>query len=356
MSEAKDLFFGQDISEIIAGLPNEVDTLADKRILIAGGGGFLGRYFLAIFDHLNNNVLDKPCQVCMLDNFRVANPALVGALGEWGEMFTADICRDPLPDGNFDWIIHAAGIASPYYYRAYPLETLEVATVGTQRLLERAKQSHAKFLYFSSSEIYGDPDPTHVPTLESYRGNVSTLGPRACYDEGKRVGETYCYIYHDYYGVLTNIVRPFNVYGPGMQKSDYRVMPNFAAQIASEKPLMIYGDGRQTRTFCYIVDAMIGFFRVLLKGVPGEAYNIGNPNPEVSMNDLAAAFVRVSPVSVAVQTTEYPDSYPADEPMRRCPDIRKASLQLDYHPRVGLEEGVSRFLEWALPRYRAEDD
>ena len=355
MSDLDNLFYGNDLIEVVAALPKEVETLSGRRILIAGGGGFLGRYFLAIFDHLNDQVLDEPCQICILDNFKVTNPTLVGTLGEWGETFAVDICRDPLPEGHFDWIIHAAGIASPYYYRAYPLETLEVATVGTQRLLERAKQTHAKFLYFSSSEIYGDPDPTHVPTLESYRGNVSTLGPRACYDEGKRVGETYCYIYHDYYGVHTSIVRPFNVYGPGMQKSDYRVMPNFAAQIAAEKPLMIYGDGQQTRTFCYIVDAMIGFFRVLLKGVPGEVYNIGNPNPEVSMNDLAAAFAKISPNSVTVQATEYPDSYPADEPMRRCPDIRKASLQLDYDPQVGLEEGVRRFLEWALPRYSTED-
>ena len=141
-----------------------------------------------------------------------------------------------------------------------------------------------------------------------------------------------------------------------MQKSDYRVMPNYAAQIAAKKPLMIYGDGQQTRTFCYIVDAMIGFFRVLLNGVPGEVYNIGNPKPEVTMNELAAAFAKISPTSVAVQTTEYPDSYPADEPMRRCPDIRKASLQLDYDPQVNLEEGIRRFLEWALPRYRTEDD
>ena len=141
-----------------------------------------------------------------------------------------------------------------------------------------------------------------------------------------------------------------------MQKSDYRVMPNYAAQIAAKKPLMIYGDGQQTRTFCYIVDAMIGFFRVLLKGVPGEVYNIGNPKPEVTMNDLAGAFAKISPISVTVQTTEYPDSYPADEPMRRCPDIRKASLQLDYDPQVNLKEGIRRFLEWALPRYRTEDD
>ena len=354
MSPINALFLESDLSEIIAGLPLEVADLAGKRVLIAGGGGFLGRYFLAVFSHLNNKILKRPCHVCMLDNFRVADSSLIGTLGDWGESFTADICRDPLPEGKFDLIIHAAGIASPYYYRAYPLETLEVATVGTQRLLECAKQSRARFMYFSSSEIYGDPDAAFVPTQENYRGNVSTLGPRACYDEGKRVGETYCYIYNDYYGVHTNIVRPFNIFGPGMQKSDYRVMPNFAAQIAAGNPLMIYGDGLQTRTFCYIVDAMIGFFRVLLKGMPGEVYNIGNPSPEVSMHDLAAAFAGVSPVEVTVQTTQYPDSYPADEPMRRCPDIRKALLQLDYKPSVALEDGLKRFLDWALPRYRAE--
>lgn len=350
------LFLENDLTEIVVGLPPEVSNFAGQRILLAGGGGFLGRYFLAIFQKLNEEVLDRPCQICMLDNFRVADPALVQSLGDWGEMFQADICRDTLPDGKFDSVIHAAGIASPFYYRAYPLETLEVATVGTQRLLECAKQSQANFIYFSSSEIYGDPDQGHVPTMESYRGNVSTLGPRACYDEGKRVGETYCYIYHDYFGVHTNIVRPFNVYGPGMQKSDYRVMPNFAAQIAANDPLMIYGDGNQTRTFCYIVDAMIGFFRIILKGVPGEVYNIGNPNPEVSMNTLAETFKRVSPVNVRTQTTEYPDSYPADEPMRRCPDIRKAQLQLEYNPSVSLEDGVERFLTWSIPRYRAELD
>ena len=355
MTRSKALFLESDLSEIVAGLPPEVLNLAGKRVLLAGGGGFLGRYFLAIFSHLNNEILKSPCTVCMLDNYRVADPSLIGTLNDWGESFSADICRDPMPEGDFDIIIHAAGIASPFYYRAYPLETLEVATVGTQRLLEYAKQSRAKFVFFSSSEIYGDPEPIHIPTQENYRGNVSTLGPRACYDEGKRVGETYCYIYHDYYGVHTNIVRPFNVYGPGMQKSDYRVMPNFAAQIAAGNPLMIYGNGQQTRTFCYIVDAMIGFFRVLLRGLPGEVYNIGNPAPEVSMKDLAKTFEIVSPKKVTVQSTEYPDSYPADEPMRRCPDIRKAMEHLNYRPGVKLEDGVQRFLDWALPRYATED-
>ena len=348
-----DLILEDDLDEIIDSLLTELEGLAGKKILIAGGAGFLGRYFLAIFERLNNGILEKPCQLTILDNFRLVDKALFGKLGKWAEITHADICRDPIPDDSFDWVIHAAGIASPYYYRAHPLDTLEVATVGTQRLLRAAQETKARFVYFSSSEIYGDPGPSHVPTKESYRGNVSTQGPRACYDEGKRVGETYCYIFHDYFDIHTNIIRPFNVYGPGMQRSDYRVMPNFAAQIAEGEPLMIYGDGQQTRTFCYVADAMIGFMRVLLKGLPGEVYNIGNPRPEVSINELADAFEVNSPVPVRRQRTEYPESYPADEPMRRCPNIQKAELHLGFRPKIGLEEGVKRFLSWAVPNYQA---
>ena len=164
---------------------------------------------------------------------------------------------------DLDYIIHAAGIASPYYYRAYPLETLEVAIHGTQNMLKVAKAKSAKLTFFSSSEIYGDPDPKNIPTKESYRGNVSCTGPRACYDESKRVGETLCNIYHSLHGVHTNTIRPFNVFGPGMQETDYRVLPNFASRIKGNIPLQIYGNGEQTRTFCYITDAMEGFIRVV---------------------------------------------------------------------------------------------
>ncbi len=350
------LMLDSDIAEIVAGLPNEVHDLAGAKVLLAGGGGFLGRYFLKIFKMLNEDVLAKPCALTILDNFKVADPTLLDQIGAVGTLVTADVSHDPLPDEDFDYVIQAAGIASPYYYRAYPLETLEVATVGTKRLLDLAKKSGARFTFFSSSEIYGDPDPKHVPTSESYRGNVASLGPRACYDEGKRLGETYCYVFHDHFGLHTNIIRPFNVYGPGMQMTDYRVMPNFAAQVADGKPLTVYGDGHQTRTFCYIADAMIGFMRVILKGVPGEVYNIGNPKPEVTMMTLAETFVDRADRDIGINVIEYPDSYPADEPMRRCPDIRKAALQLDYTPAVGLDEGVGRFLTWALPHYRAQLD
>jgi UDP-glucuronate decarboxylase len=253
--------------------------------------------------------------------------------------------------GKVDFIFHMAGIASPYYYRAFPLETLDVAITGTRKMLDMAKDKGAKLIFFSSSEIYGDPDSKHVPTAESYRGNVSCLGPRACYDESKRVGETLCRIYHTQFGVDTAMIRPFNVYGPGMQEKDYRVLPNFASRIKNEQPLKIYGSGNQTRTFCYITDAVAGFMKVAAHGVPGEPYNIGNPTPELSMLELAKEIEKVLGQKVAVDIVEYPDSYPADEPNRRCPDISKSNLQLGYQPRVTLQDGLKRFMDYSLRTY-----
>jgi UDP-glucuronate decarboxylase len=226
-----------------------------------------------------------------------------------------------------------------------------VATAGTKNMLTLAERHGARFAFFSSSEIYGDPDAKHVPTPESYRGNVSAQGPRACYDESKRVGETLCYVFHESKGLATNTIRPFNVYGPGMQETDYRVMPNFASLIKAGRPLHVYGSGNQTRTFCYVTDAMNGFLRVITDGVPGEAYNIGNPKPEISMLDLVKTMEKVLGRKIDHRLMEYPDSYPADEPQRRCPDITKARRQIGFAPKVTLEEGLRRFLGWTDRTY-----
>jgi UDP-glucuronate decarboxylase len=250
-----------------------------------------------------------------------------------------------------DYIIHAAGIASPFHYRRYPLETLGVAIDGTRNLLELARTKRSRFAFFSSSEIYGDPDPAHVPTMESYRGNVASMGPRACYDESKRVGETLCHIYHDSFDVETVCIRPFNVYGPGMREADYRVLPNFASAIKAGRPLRVYGTGRQTRTYCYVTDAMTGFFLAVLKGLPGHPYNIGASSPEVSVHQLVEAIEKALGRELERQVIEHPDSYPADEPQRRCPDLRKAMTHLDYRPERGLEEGLKRFLDWTQHHY-----
>ncbi len=344
-----------DIEEITRRLTGPAQALAGKTVLLTGGRGFLGRYFMEIFAHLNKTVLDEPVKVVALDNLITAGKegAEIPALDNVS-FINHDVIQPFEWDGPLDYVIHAAGIASPYYYRAYPLETLEVAITGTRRMLELADSHGARFTFFSSSEIYGDPDPKHVPMAESYRGNVSCQGPRACYDESKRVGETLCHIFHTMHGTKTNTIRPFNVFGPGMQETDYRVLPNFASRIKAGKPLNVYGTGDQTRTFCYITDAMVGFTLVILKGVPGEAYNIGNPTPEISMVELVTRIGKVSSQAVEHNIVEYPDSYPADEPNRRAPDIRKAKLQLEFKPEVDLDDGLKRFLDWSETVYTGE--
>ncbi len=337
-----------DITEIVERLRNEVQAFSGKTVLLTGGRGFLGRYFMEVFGALNDGVLDEPVKLVAMDNMITAGKegARVPELPNV-ESIEHDVTQPFEWDRSLDYVIHAAGIASPYYYRAYPLETLEVAITGTRRMLELADKHDARFTFFSSSEIYGDPDPKHVPMAESYRGNVSCQGPRACYDESKRVGETLCYIFHGTSGTHTNTIRPFNVFGPGMQETDYRVLPNFASRIKGGLPLHVYGTGNQTRTFCYITDAIVGFLRVVLEGVAGEAYNIGNPEPEISVLDLVKRIEKVSSRPVAYNVVEYPDSYPADEPNRRAPDIRKARLQLNYAPAVLLDDGLKRFLDWS---------
>lgn len=341
-----------DIAEIAAGLENEAESFSGKRVLISGGQGFLGRYFCSIFAHMNDHMLDEPCQVVALDNLITGRP-LDDDIASRPDIHIVDhdVIQPYKSDDKVDFIIHAAGIASPFHYRAHPLETLQVAITGTQHLMETARDHGARLVFMSSSEIYGDPDPKHVPTPESYRGNVSSQGPRACYDESKRVGETLCYIFHEHFGVHTNAIRPFNVYGPGMQPTDYRVLPNFAARIVSGERLQVYGTGNQTRTYCYVTDAMIGFTKVVARGVPGEVYNIGNPKPEISVLELVEHIETALGRSVDHDVIEHPDSYPADEPMRRCPDIRKAREQLAYTPEVDLASGLKRFLDWAQQSY-----
>lgn len=350
-----EFLLSSDIDEIVSNLGDVAYEFQGKTILLAGGQGFLGRYFMSVFSHLNEKKFETPCKIIVIDNLITSGKAGQEKNNQPSvEYIQHDISKPLTIDTRLDFVIHCAGIASPYYYRKYPLETLDVAINGNRNLLELAKDNLARYTFFSSSEIYGDPDPKHIPTEESYRGNVSSQGPRACYDESKRMGETLCYVYHNLHGVSTNIIRPFNVYGPGMQEADYRVLPNFASRIKAGSPLKVYGGGNQTRTFCYVSDAINGFLRVICKGVPGETYNIGNPNPEISMVELVEYCSAALGREVEHTLIEYPDSYPADEPNRRCPDIRKARLQIEYEPAVDLKTGLKRFLSWADENYTGE--
>ena len=340
-----------DLEDIAHRLGDAAQQLAGKTIVLAGARGFLGTHFVELFALLNERVLEKPCSVIALDNL-LTSAGLQDDAPRPNVRFVRHDVNQPFDwDGPLDYVIHAAGIASPFFYRAYPLEALFVSIAGTRNLLELATRKHARFMFFSSSEIYGDPDAKHVPTPESYRGYVASRGPRACYDEGKRVGETLVYVFHEKFGTDATTVRPFNVYGPGMSERDYRVLPSFASRIKGARPLSVYGSGAQTRTFCYVADALLGFMLTLLRGAAGEVYNIGNPVPEISMLELVRRIESVLGRKLDTNVIEYPDSYPADEPMRRCPDIRKARLQLGYDPAVDLDEGLRRFLGWTEAAY-----
>lgn len=341
----------QDIQSIVDRIAPVAEVFAGKNILVIGGLGFLGRNFRTVFDKLNEQVLSEPCKIIAVDSM-ITGTNTPSDKTKDNNIYVHHDIREPLEvKEKLDFIIHCAGVASPFYYRRFPVETIEVATLGTKNILELGKRDGARVLFFSSSEIYGDPLPQYIPTKEDYKGNVACIGPRACYDESKRLGETMCYIYSEYFDTHTTIVRPFNVYGPGMRERDYRVLPNFASAIKAGRPLSIYASGQQTRTYCYLADAIVGFLLALIKGGRGEAYNIGNPNPELSVYQLADMIADVTGLDFARSQQDYPDSYPADEPQRRCPDISKAIADLGYSPEVPIESGLKRFFEWTQATY-----
>jgi len=277
----------EDINNIVRDLGNLCKKFEGKTILITGGAGFLGKYLVWFLIFLNKNILERPCKIIILDNF------ITGIKGSLEEnentiIIEQDISKPFKIEGNIDYILHAASIAAPLFYNKYRLETIDVGFIGTKNLLELAKEKKIKsFLFFSTSEIYGNPDSKSIPTPETYFGNVSCTGPRAAYDEPKRIGETLCMTYADMYNLPIKIVRPFNVFGPGMRFDDGRGAINFVVSALRGEKIPVYGDGRNTRTWTYISDAITAFFQVLLSDHNGEAFNVGSDEQEIEMRHLA---------------------------------------------------------------------
>lgn len=342
----------QDIKAIINGVGDDIKKLECKEIFITGGSGFLGSWFVAVFDYLNDNMFKKPCTVFSMDSGIACDGsnAIVEKLSK-NILFRQDDISTAKISGSVNYIIHAAGIASPVYYRKFPIETIDGMVLGLSNLLKFSVRNKIEgMLYFSSSEMYGNPRPENVPTGEDYNGNVSCTGPRSCYDESKRMGETMCVAYHKIHGVPVNWVRPFNVYGPGMRKTDDRVVPKFIYQMLQDKDITVHSPGIQTRTFCYITDAITGFLKAMLHEKKGEVYNIGNDYPELSVNQLAIMMKNLFHTDSKIIEVEMPEEYPRDQAQRRCPDLEKARVMLRYDPRVKIDDGLSRTWEWCVDK------
>jgi len=347
----------EDISNIAEELRPVAEKLSGKTLLITGGAGFLGNYFLLAIDYLNKNMLAEPCKVISVDNF-ITGLKYQMPEGQNFRSIKHDIVKPLKIDEKIDYIIHAAGIGSPKFYRIYKIETIDVGVLGTKNMLEMAMEKKVKsFMFFSSSEVYGDPDSRFVPTPETYNGNVSCTGPRSNYDESKRLGETLCVAYNEMHNIPVKMVRPFNVYGPGMREDDYRVIPNFVANAFKGNPLPVYGEGNQTRTFCYITDAMVGFFRVLLSEHNKESFNVGTEEGETSMEELAYLIADI--LDNKVQVKKAPglnDAYGKSDPKRRCPDTAKIRTLLGFQPKVDLRTGLKRFIKWATEEYSIKSE
>jgi dTDP-glucose 4,6-dehydratase/UDP-glucuronate decarboxylase len=340
----------QDINEIINKIDNS--RFSGKTILLTGAGGFLGTYFVHYFTILNDKkLLNEPCKLCLVENFIRGVPDWFDSIRgrEDVQIIEGDINKQlDLPKSDF--VIHAATIASPTYYRLYPIETMDANVIGLRNLLDFVKENPCEsFLFFSTSEIYGDPDPENIPTKETYRGNVSCTGPRACYDESKRYGETLCVNFHQQYNIPIKVARPFNNYGPGLRLEDKRVIPDFFSNILNDNKIEILSDGHVTRTFCYISDAITGYLQILLSEHNGEAFNIGTENPEITMLDLAKT---ISKIVKGNDEFEYEHkvsadkNYLTDNPQKRCPDLTKSKTMLGYNPQVTLEDGLTRIYNY----------
>ena len=324
------------------------------RSLVTGGAGFVG-------SHLCDRLLEKGHEVICCDNVLTgdvqniehlrshprfafvrhdvtlpADPSiLINRMAEWrGDEVRA------IP--NLDYVFHLASPASPKHYAQYPLATLRVGALGTWNALELARATGASFLLSSTSEVYGDPEVSPQP--ETYWGRVNPVGPRSVYDEAKRYAEALTMAYGPYYGLEIRVARIFNTYGARMREDDGRALPNFMMQALRGEPLTVYGDGSQTRSLCYVSDTVEGLLRLMLSDETGPV-NIGNPE-EITMKELAEKIIQITETSSSILF----EPLPQDDPTRRCPDISKAAMQLNWHPQVTLREGLTK----VLPYFRSK--
>jgi UDP-glucuronate decarboxylase len=312
---------------------NAIDgtQLENKKTLIIGSAGFIGRYLVEFFNYFDLKYITMDISDDTISKQHIK----------------FNLCEELKLQESFDFVINCAGIASPVYYMKKPIQTLDVSYLGTKNILDFCNKIEAKsVIMFSSSEVYGTPVVDKIPTNENYVGNIPSMSSRSCYDIGKLVLETLCYNYHLLYGTPIKIIRPFNFYGPYMNPNDKRVLSNWIKQHKNGNKIKIYGNGKQTRTFCYIADGVCGILKAMLDGKNGNVYNIGNPAPELSMTDAAKIVCSYYGLPNNFEIIDYPTDYPHDEPLRRCPDISKSIKELNFNPIYDFEYGFKMMNEY----------
>jgi dTDP-glucose 4,6-dehydratase len=302
------------------------------KVLVTGGAGFIG-------SHLCDLLLARNHEVLCVDNLATGNKNNIIHIENDNFSYIRHNVTKPLYlEERIEWIFHLASPASPIDYLELPIPTLKVGALGTYNMLGLAKEKNARFLLASTSEVYGDPLVN--PQSEEYWGNVNPIGPRGVYDEAKRFAEAITMAYHRYHGVETRIARIFNTYGPRMRLNDGRVVPNFVGQALNEKDLTVYGDGSQTRSFCYVSDGIEGIYRLMMSDY-SDPMNIGNPE-ERTILEFANFVLKLTGTSSKIVFKELPE----DDPKQRRPDITKARKILNWEPKVSLEEGLRNTIQY----------
>jgi|Deesub1362A_J573_1020465.scaffolds.fasta_scaffold04261_3 UDP-glucuronate decarboxylase len=329
----------KDVDVIVKELEKGNVSFEDSRVLVTGGAGFLGSWICDV-------LVKQGAEVTCLDNFSSGLRSNIEHLMD-KENFTFvehDISKPIFFDKHFDLVMHLASRASPFEFEKFPIQILKANTLGIWVALGIAKKHRARFLYASTSEVYGNPPASFIPTPETYNGNVNPVGPRSCYDEAKRAGEAFVMAYRLEHGLDTRIARIFNTYGPRMRAGDIygRVVPRFIEQALNNKPITVFGDGSQTRSFTYVTDEVEGLLRLAgIDGLGGEVVNIGN-NRETTILELAQLVKNLCSSDSEIVFMPLPK----DDPRRRCPDISKAKKLLKWEPRVSLKEGLKKTIEW----------
>lgn len=337
----RDKIIEEDVSRLKHDLSFLKEKIDGQTFLVTGGSGFIGSWFSDVLLELGANV------ICVDNLSSGTNKNIDHLMTSKNFKFTnEDVCKVVI-DEKLDYIVHMASIASPLSYLSMPIETLDANVVGTKRMLDLAKKNNVKgFLFTSTSEVYGNPDDKNVPTPETYYGYVNSFGPRAVYDEGKRCAEAYCLAYINKFKLPIRISRIFNTFGPRLDiksKTQYgRVVVKFVLQALANKPITVYGDGTQTRSFCYITDQVEGLMRLLLMpNINGEIVNIGNTE-EITILELAKRILKITNSKSLIEF----HPFPKDDPRRRQPDMSKARKLLSFLQKVETDEGLTRTMEW----------